>query len=189
MTPLISLYLTFAKIGALSFGGGYASLPLIERYVIQEHQWITMRGMTDLVSLSQMTPGPVAINTATFIGTKVQGIPGAIIATLGNVTIPLILMLTLGRIVFEGTRPSCVDRILGGLKPAIVGLIAIAAFSMLQSSLFAGGAVGIHTIQLLPLLCFCIGVVFYWRRKFNVIQLVCVAAAVGIAWHAVSVLW
>ncbi|MDY3052614.1 MAG: chromate transporter [Ndongobacter sp.] len=188
MTPLISLYLTFAKIGAMAFGGGYASLPLIERYVIREHQWITMRGMTDLVSLSQMTPGPVAINTATFIGTKVQGIPGAIIATLGNVTIPLILMLALGRIIFEGTRPACIDRILSGLKPAIVGLIAIAALSMLRSSLFTGGTVGIHTVELLPLLCFGIGLAFYWRRKLNVIQLVGVAAAVGVVWHAAAML-
>ena len=92
---LLELYWVFLQIGAFAFGGGYAVLPLIQKFVVEDRGWMNLKEMTDLVSISQMTPGPIAINSATFVGTKVAGLPGAVVATLGNVTPQFILMTIL----------------------------------------------------------------------------------------------
>ncbi len=91
---LLQLLISFLKIGAFSFGGGYAALPLIQNEVVNIHQWISMTEFTNLVTISQMTPGPIAINTATFVGMKVSGVLGAIIATLGCV-LPSCIIVTM----------------------------------------------------------------------------------------------
>ncbi|MDD7593017.1 MAG: chromate transporter [Peptoniphilaceae bacterium] len=180
---LFDLWLTFVKIGAFAFGGGYAVLPLITAYVVENKAWLTVQGLTDLVSLSQMTPGPIAINAATFIGTKVAGLPGAVIATLGNVTPQFCLMMLLGYFLFTSHRKlTALDDILKGLKPAIVGLVAIAAMQMIRSSLWtAEGA-----IEGLGVIGFGLGLVLYGTKKLDVIRLVVLAAAVGLALHAMG---
>ena len=92
MSILIQIFLSFLKIGAFSFGGGYAMLPLIEREIVNNHNWITYKEFVDIVGISQMTPGPIAINSATFVGFKVSGILGSITGTLGVVTFSFILV-------------------------------------------------------------------------------------------------
>ena len=79
----LQLFLSFLQIGAFSFGGGYAAMPLIQSEVVTRHGWLGMSEFTDLITISQMTPGPIAINSATFVGIKIAGVPGAVIATLG----------------------------------------------------------------------------------------------------------
>ena len=88
---LLQLYWSFFKIGLFSIGGGYASLPLIQKEVVDLHQWITMTEFTDIITISQMTPGPIAINTSTFVGTQIGGLLGAIIFTK-NVAIKTIII-------------------------------------------------------------------------------------------------
>lgn len=183
---LWELWFTFVKIGAFAFGGGYAVLPLITAYVVEAKGWLTVAGLTDLVSLSQITPGPIAINAATFIGTKVAGLPGAIVATLGNVTPQFILMMILGYFLFTSHRPlPFLERLLKGLKPAIVGLVAIAALQMLSSALFMSAAEGVK-VKGLGVLGLVIGLVCYGTKKLDVIQLVLVAAGLGIVLHALG---
>ena len=80
---LLKLFLSFLQIGAFSFGGGYAAVPLIQDQVVSIHSWMTMGEFTDLITISQMTPGPIAVNSATFVGLRMAGLPGAVIATLG----------------------------------------------------------------------------------------------------------
>ena len=77
---LWKLFVAFLEVGATAFGGGYAALPIIQNVIVERHQWLTMTEMTDVLSLSQVTPGPIAINTATFVGIRLAGIPGAIVA-------------------------------------------------------------------------------------------------------------
>lgn len=185
---MLKLYLIFLQIGAFAFGGGYAVLPLIERYVIIQQHWLNYKEMTDLISLSQMTPGPIAINSATFIGTKVAGIPGAIVATLGNVTPQFILMMALGYFLFSGRKLRFLDRILKGLKPAIVGLIAIATLSMMESSLFNKGAWSLTDWSILGVVGFVIGFYFYRGKKLSLIQLIMVSALTGFLLHGISLL-
>ena len=79
----LQLFLSFLQVGMFSFGGGYAALPLIQGQVVKTHSWLSMSEFTDLITISQMTPGPIAVNSATFVGEKIAGIPGALCATAG----------------------------------------------------------------------------------------------------------
>ena len=90
----LQLLLSFLQIGLFSFGGGYAALPLIQDQIVSLHGWLSMEEFTDLITISQMTPGPIAINAATFVGQKIAGVPGAIVATLGCV-LPSCVIVTL----------------------------------------------------------------------------------------------
>ena len=94
----LQLFLSFLQIGAFSFGGGYAAMPLIQNQVVDLHHWLNLSEFTDLVTISQMTPGPIAINSATFVGTRIAGAPGALAATVGCVLPSCILVTLLARI-------------------------------------------------------------------------------------------
>ena len=89
----LQLFLSFLQIGAFSFGGGYAAMPLIQEQVVLQHSWLTMDSFSNLVTIAEMTPGPIAVNAATFVGTQIAGIPGAIIATFGCI-LPSCLFVT-----------------------------------------------------------------------------------------------
>lgn len=93
----LQLFFSFLQIGMFSFGGGYAAMPLIQGQVVQTHQWMTMSEFTDLITISQMTPGPIAVNSATFVGIKVAGISGAFAATIGCILPSCILVTILAR--------------------------------------------------------------------------------------------
>ena len=90
----IQLFISFLQIGLFSFGGGYAAMPLIQNQVVNLHHWLSLSEFTDLITISQMTPGPIAINSATFVGEKIAGVPGAIVATLGCI-MPSIIIVTI----------------------------------------------------------------------------------------------
>lgn len=180
MNVLLELYLTFFQIGATAFGGGYAVLPLIDSFVVREKQWLTIVEMTDVVSISNMTPGPIAINAATFVGTKIAGLPGSIAATMGVVTPSFLLMMILGYMLFSSKKKlTFIDKILLMLKPAIVGLIGIAAINMTRNSIFADGVLAISNINIVTLICFAIGLVLY-LRQFNLTKLIALGATLGI---------
>lgn len=187
---LWTLYLVFLQIGAFAFGGGYAVLPLISQYVVQDRGWLTTAGLTDLVSLSQMTPGPIAINAATFIGTKVAGLPGAIVATLGNVTPQFLLMMVLGYFLFTRHQEMpWLERILKGLKPAIVSLVGIATIDMMRVSLFIGEGGQISALRIGGVVGFAIGFLLYRKKRFGVIGIVLVSAMSGVMLYSMAVVW
>jgi chromate transporter len=87
---LLNIYLSFAKVGLFTFGGGYAMLPLIESDIIQKRGWLSMAEFTDIVGIAEVTPGPIAVNSATFVGYRLAGIVGGLVATLGVITPPQI---------------------------------------------------------------------------------------------------
>ncbi len=178
INKLLLLYVTFIKIGAFSFGGGYAVLPLIQKYVVNDMNWLSIKELTDLVSLSQITPGPIAINAATFIGTKVASLPGAIVATIAEVTPSCILMLFLGYFIFRGKKITFLDRTLKGLKPAIPGLILIAAIDMFKSSILST-----EGIKYIGLLGFLIGGFLFMFKKIDIIKIIIISAFAGILFH------
>lgn len=186
---LSTLFIVFLKIGAFAFGGGYAVLPLIERFVITQQHWLSYKELTDLISLSQMTPGPIAINSATFIGTKVAGFPGALVATIGNVIPQFILMMVLGYFLFGGKPLRFLNKMLKGLKPAIVGLIAIAALSMVQSSLFTGGVWSWTDWSVNGVIGLMIGFFLYGKKKKDLLSTIAVSAVVGIVTYGIGYLW
>lgn len=178
MILLLELYLTFFKIGALAFGGGYATIPLIERYVVNENSWLAMEEFLDLISISQMTPGPIAVNSATFVGQKVGGLVGSIVATLGVVTPQFILMMFLGYFLFAKDKKfKALDWILNGIKAGVVSLILITALELIQTSIFPEGIVN---IKIVPAITFVIGFILY-IKKIDVLKLIAIGAIMGIA--------
>ena len=137
-----SLFLTFLKIGVFGFGGGYAMLPLIQREVVDIHGWISVSDFTDIVAISQTTPGPIAFNSATYIGytsvtdmgfSTFQGVLGSAICTIG-VSIPsLIIMTIICAFFFKLKGNPWMQSALSVLKPAIIGLIAAAALMLMNN--------------------------------------------------------
>ena len=117
------LFLSFLQIGAFSFGGGYAAMPLIQNQVVTLHGWLNLAEFTDLVTISQMTPGPIAINAATFVGTRIAGTPGALAATIGCVLPSCILVTLLAKIYLKYRNLSLIQGVLKSLRPAVVAMI------------------------------------------------------------------
>ena len=133
MEILLQLFISFATVGLFCVGGGYASMPLIQAEVIDKHAWLTMNEFVDIFTLSQMTPGPIGINAATFVGSKVAGIPGSLAATAGFVFPSVFIVLFLGYLYYKYGDVAAVRGILNGLRPAVVALIGSAGvnFSVL----------------------------------------------------------
>ena len=132
----IQLLWSFIQIGLFSIGGGYASLPLIKHQMVDVHGWLTASQLTDIVTISQMTHGPIALNAATFVGTRIGGLPGAIVATLGCVLPSCIIVLALAWVYTKYKDLGLLRGILAGLRPAVVALIASAGLTILISALF-----------------------------------------------------
>lgn len=133
------LFLSFLQIGLFSFGGGYAAMPLIQDQVVTQHAWLTMTEFTDLITISQMTPGPIAVNSATFVGIRLAGIPGALTATLGCILPSCILVTVIAKLYLKYRQMAALQTVLNTLRPAVVAMIAGAGVSILMSSLWAEG--------------------------------------------------
>ncbi len=131
MEILLQLFFSFAAVGLVCVGGGYASMPLIQAEVIDQHGWLTMTEFVDIFTLSQMTPGPIGINAATFVGSKVAGIPGSIAATLGFVFPSVFIVLFLGYLYYKYGNVAAIRGILNGLRPAVVALIGSAGLNFI----------------------------------------------------------
>lgn len=173
----LKLFLAFLEVGAFAFGGGYAALPLIEDVVVNRQGWLTLQEMTDVIALSQVTPGPIALNAATFVGTRVAGIPGAIVATVAAVLPQTLLLLFLGWFMFYGGRITLLDRALKGLRPGVSGLIGVAALSMLTSSVISS----FQPLAIDPVALTAFILIFLLRlKKIDMMKLILVGAGLGL---------
>jgi len=133
---LLDIFLTFLKIGPLTFGGGYAMIPMIEREVVTKKKWLRTEDVADVFAVSESVPGAIGINSATFIGYRIAGIAGAITAMLG-VLIPTFTIVILLSICFVFVRNnSHIEAAFDGIRPAIVALIAFAAYKIGQMAIF-----------------------------------------------------
>lgn len=141
----LKLFLIFSKIGIFNFGGGYAMISLIQNEVVTKEHWMTPQEFTDMIAVSQMTPGPIGINAATYAGfTAVQNagysyewcIVGSVLASLSVVWLPFTLMLMISHYLIKNKESYVVKSIFGGLRPAIVGLIAAAALVLMTEENF-----------------------------------------------------
>ena len=136
MELLWTLFISFIQVGLFSVGGGYAAIPLIQEQIVNNHQLLTMAEFTDLITIAEMTPGPISINSATFVGQRVYGTLGAIVCTLGCIIPSFIICLTLAYFYYKYKNFSGVQTVLGALRPAVVALIASAGVSILVLALF-----------------------------------------------------
>lgn len=130
------LFWEFVKVGIVCVGGGYASMPLIQSAVVDGYHWLTLSEFVDIFTISQMTPGPIGINAATFSGMKIAGPLGAIAATLGFVTPSFIICILVARLYFKYGDIGSIRGILNGLRPAVVALICAAGTSFITLALW-----------------------------------------------------
>ena len=135
----LQLFLSFLQIGALSFGGGYAAMPLIQAQIVTQRGWLTMSEFTDLITIAEMTPGPIAVNSATFVGTRIAGIPGALAATAGCILPACILVTLIAKLYLRYRDLAVLQSVLGSLRPAVVAMIASAGALILVSAFWGGG--------------------------------------------------
>lgn len=126
----LQLFWSFFQIGLFSIGGGYAAMPLIQEQVVDIHPWLTMTQFADIMTIAEMTPGPIAINSATFVGIQIAGLPGAITATLGCVFPSCVIVMTLAYIYYRFRGLDIVQGVLAGLRPAVISMIASAGISL-----------------------------------------------------------
>ncbi len=155
---LLKLFLTFMKIGIFTFGSGYAMLALARKEVVELNNWLTPQQFTDAVSLSEITPGPIMVNLATFVGTKLRGVPGAVVATLGLIIPPMAVLIIVTKLYIDLKDNSIVQKLFKGIRPAVIGLIATVIIKLGKTALvdyksviitllvLAGVFAGIHPI-------------------------------------------
>ncbi len=176
----LKLFLNFLYIGALAFGGGYAVLPLISQQCVEKNQWLTMTEFSDLLTISQVTPGPIAINSASFVGIKTAGPLGAVLATLGFVLPPFIVVTILYFIYRKYRKLTFMQDILSGLKPGVVALIGLAAVDILIQALWGETALSLNTLDLFSAVL-ALGVFFVLRKwKTGVIPTILACGVIGI---------
>ena len=134
MNDLIALYLAFLRIGAVNFGGGYAMLPLLERDLVQTRGWTTTDDLTDYFAIGQCTPGLIALNVATFIGSRRRGVAGAIAATLGFITVPIIIILLIATFLQGFADLPVVQNAFAGIRVCVCVLILQAVMRLWSKS-------------------------------------------------------
>ncbi len=134
----LELFWSFFQVGLFTIGGGYAALPLIQHQTVELHSWLTMAEFTDVITISQMTPGPIALNAATFVGTRLGGVLGAVIATFGCILPPCVIVLTLAYFYYKYRSLNTIQGIFSGLRPAIAGLIASAGLTIIALAFWNG---------------------------------------------------
>lgn len=176
----LQLFLSFLQIGALSFGGGYAAMPLIQEQIVAQHGWLTMSEFTDLVTIAEMTPGPIAVNSATFVGTKVAGILGALTATVGCILPACILVTLIAKLYLKYRNLAVLQSVLGSLRPAVVAMIASAGILILVSAFWGGAAVTLAGTNWLMVGSFALCFVLLRKTKLSPILVMVMAGVLNL---------
>lgn len=181
----LQLFWAFFQVGLFSIGGGYAALPLIQARVVGEHGWLTLAEFTDVVTISQMTPGPIGINAATFVGTKIAGLAGAVTATVGCVAPSFVIVLVLAYVYTKYRDLKLVRGVLAGLRPAVVGLIAASGLSITILAFWNAGAVSLSLADLnvQAVVIFAVGLFVLRKWKPSPVYVMMGAGAVGLVTH------
>lgn len=182
-TTIGHLFLVFLKIGLFSIGGGYAIMPAIREQVVERSGWISTKMFTDIITISQMTPGPLAVNTSTFVGLQIGGIQGAVTATVGCVIGGITISLFLYCFFRKNNQSSYVFEVLNGLKSASLGLILSAAVTMMSLAFLGTGTVesaalfaSIHWKAILLFVCM---LMILRKWKLNPILLMLISGVAG----------
>ncbi len=173
----LQLFWSFLQIGLFSIGGGYAAIPLIQAQVVQNHAWLNMSEFTDLITIAEMTPGPIAVNSATFVGIRIAGIPGALVATFGCILPSLFIVSLLAFIYYRYKKLSVLQSVLASLRPAVVALIASAGISILLQVALGGQELTMANLNFIGLALFAAAFVLLRKFKWNPILVMCLCGA------------
>lgn len=176
----LQLFYTFFKIGLFGFGGGYAMLSMIQGEVVTQYGWLSSQEFTDIVAISQMTPGPIGINAATYVGfTATNSVWGSIIATFAVVLPSFILMLTISKFFLKYQKHPVVESIFNGLRPAVVGLLASAALVLMNVENFGSPVEDIYSF-VISILIFIIAFIGTRKYKANPILMIIACGIAGL---------
>ena len=189
----LQLFLVFSKIGIVGFGGGYAMLSLIQDDVVNKHGWLSSAEFTDIVAVSQMTPGPLGLNMATYVGyTSVVNagystglaMLGSLLATLSILWLPFILMIVVSRFLLKHKESPIIKSIFAGLRPTIVGLVAAAALVLMNAENF--GAPRTALLQfVVSLILFALAFISVYRFKVSPLKILALAGIFGMVFYSV----
>ncbi|MDD3430369.1 MAG: chromate transporter [Oscillospiraceae bacterium] len=178
---IVKLFFSFIQVGLFSVGGGYAAIPLIQYQVVDVHKLMTLAEFTDLITIAEMTPGPISINSATFVGTRLAGLPGAIICTLGCIIPSFCICLLLAYFYYKYRSFGGVQTVLAALRPAVVALIGSAGVSILLLALFQSSkaAIAFDNFQVIEFVLFVGALVLLRKFKVKAIAIICGTGVVG----------
>lgn len=183
----LHLFYTFFKIGLFGFGGGYAMLSMIQGEVVTRYGWLTPQEFTDIVAISQMTPGPIGINSATYVGYSTiaeqygtsMGVLGSCVATFAVVLPSFILMLTISKFFLKYQKHPAVEAVFSGLRPAVVGLLASAALLLMNTENFSSPQEDMYSF-IISIIIFLAAFIGTRKYKVNPILMIIVCGIAGL---------
>ena len=181
----LQLFWSFFQVGLFSIGGGYAALPVIQSQIVDLHGWLTAAEFSDLITIAEMTPGPIAINGATFVGIRCAGLPGAAVATLGFILPACVLVSVLAWVYKKYHSLTLMRSVLSTLRPAVVALIASAGLRILQEALLGGAAILPQNVDWMAALCFLAALLLIRKAKWNPILTMFLCGAAYTAVHLI----
>jgi chromate transporter len=182
----LELFLSFLQVGAFSVGGGYAAIPLIQNLAVEKYGWLTLSEFTDLVTIAEMTPGPIAVNAATFVGTQTAGTLGAIIATLGCILPSCIIVSVLAYVYYRFRKLSMLGGVLASLRPVVVALIASAGITILLQVIFGGNGYLFSSLNYLGIVLFAAALFVLRKFKCNPILVMSLCGVAGLAYGIIA---
>ncbi|MBR3836916.1 MAG: chromate transporter [Clostridia bacterium] len=181
--PYLPLFLSFLKIGAFTFGGGYAMISIIENEVVSEKKWLTHDEMMDITVVAESSPGPLAINTATFVGYKTAGVPGSAIATAGVILPSLVIIYIIAMFLENFLAIKWVESAFGGIQAAVAFLIFGAGWKMFSKMKKKALSLTVFGVSLLVMFLVKLGVF-----SFSSIYLILISAFIGLVAYGISVI-
>lgn len=176
---LLELFLSFLKVGLFSFGGGMVAITLISQEVVASKAWLTASVFNDLIAIAESTPGPIAVNAATFVGMQLAGIPGAVIATIAAVLPGCSIAFTLGLLFQRYRRLSAVQGVMDGLRPSIVAAIFVGGLTVTRNALLIAGTLKLSAVDWLSVATFAVCFFLARKTKISTVALIVGGGAVG----------
>lgn len=180
MSKLFELFISFFKIGLVSFGGGYVIIPMIEKEIIYKHNWIDNATFANIIGIAAITPGPISLNAATFVGNKIFGVFGGMVSTFGVVLPSFIITLLVSKFYFKNSEQLIQKTIFYVLKPLIVGLIFIAALNLSTPAFIIN-----HSIDYISVLLFAVSLLLLMKTKINPIFIIFISGLLSLAINSV----
>ena len=182
MPLLLQIVLTFMKIGSLAFGGGYAAIPLIQEQVVEVNGWMTNAEFMNVLAMDELTPGPIAINCATFVGVRMAGVAGGICATLGTIIPPCIVCFILAKLYFKYRKLDVMQGAISGLKCMVVALVTCTTISLMKSSFFTEAG----EISVFPIIIFFAALFVLKKFKPEPLLAILASGAIGLIYSLIT---
>lgn len=182
----LRLFWSFLQVGLFSFGGGYAALPLIEEIIVKNNEWLSVAEFTDLITISQMTPGPIAVNSATFVGMNIAGFGGAFAATFGNLLPSFVIVTGMAWLYMKYRTIGTLQNVLKVLQPAVIAMIATAGLSLVITAFWGEGVILLTNINIVAVILFGLSLVLLLKFKVSPIMVMVLAGVLNVVWAVIT---